>query len=156
MASELLVNIGSSTGFLPDGTGHYLNQNWFTINEVRWYLIQHIFDHVIRFHVFENKTPVSAACNVHIGSAILIHQKQWQIHECLQKDGEQNEHMWPFKTSPWNDLWNESIQSHGGPSEAGDCSHPPPKMATAENPLSMKAIFDNVIGRGSLRFLVCE
>ena len=45
---------------------------------------------------------------------------------------------------------------HGGPSEAGDCSHPPPKMATAENPLSRKATFDNVTGRGSLRFLACE
>ena len=29
-------------------------------------------------------------------------------------------------------------------------------MATAENPLSKKAIFDNVIGRGSLQFLACE
>ena len=45
---------------------------------------------------------------------------------------------------------------HGGPSEAGDCSHPPPKMETAENPASGKANFDNVIGRGSLRFLACE
>ena len=45
---------------------------------------------------------------------------------------------------------------HGGPSEAGDCSHPPPKMATAENPLSRKATFDNVIGLGSLRFLACQ
>ena len=45
---------------------------------------------------------------------------------------------------------------HGGPSEAGDCSHPPPKMATAENPTSGKATFDHVIGTGSLRFLACE
>ena len=41
---------------------------------------------------------------------------------------------------------------HGGPSEAGDCSHPPPKMATAENPTSGKDIYDNVIGRRSLHF----
>ena len=46
--------------------------------------------------------------------------------------------------------------SHGGPSEAGDCSHPPPKMATAENPTSGKGTFDNVVGRRSLRCLVCE
>ena len=46
--------------------------------------------------------------------------------------------------------------NHGGPSEAGDCSHPPPKMATAENPTSGKGTFDNVMGRGSLRFLACE
>ena len=45
-----------------------------------------------------------------------------------------------------------SHRCHGGPSEAGDCSHPPPKMATAENPLSRKATFDNVIGRWSLQF----
>ena len=47
-------------------------------------------------------------------------------------------------------------QEHGGPSEAGDCSHPPPKMATAENPTLGKATFDHVIGTGSLRFLACE
>ena len=41
---------------------------------------------------------------------------------------------------------------HGGPSEAGDCSHPPPKMATAENPTSGTDIYDNVIGRRSLQF----
>ena len=46
--------------------------------------------------------------------------------------------------------------THGGPSEAGDCSHPLPKMATVENPLSRRATFDNVIGSGSLRFLACE
>ena len=45
---------------------------------------------------------------------------------------------------------------HGGPSEAGDCSHPPPKMATAKNASSCKATFDHVIGIGSLRFLACE
>ena len=45
---------------------------------------------------------------------------------------------------------------HGGPSEAGDCSDPPPKMATAENPTSGKATFDHVIGTGSLRFFACE
>ena len=45
---------------------------------------------------------------------------------------------------------------HGGPSEAGDCSHPPPKMATAKNASSCKATFDHVIGNGSLRFLACE
>ena len=45
---------------------------------------------------------------------------------------------------------------NGGPSEAGDCSHPPPKMATAENPTSGKATFDHVIGTGSLRFFACE
>ena len=45
---------------------------------------------------------------------------------------------------------------HGGPSEADDCSHPPPKMATAENPTSGKDIFDNAIGRRSLQFLACE
>ena len=33
----------------------------------------------------------------------------------------------------WSD---RELSLHGGPSEAGDCSHPPPKMATAENPLS--------------------
>ena len=52
--------------------------------------------------------------------------------------------------------WSESPRGHGGPSEAGDCSHPPPKMATAENPTSGKATFDHVIGTGSLRFLACE
>ena len=45
---------------------------------------------------------------------------------------------------------------HGGPSEAGDCSHPPPKMATVKNASSCKATFDHVIGIGSLRFLACE
>ena len=45
---------------------------------------------------------------------------------------------------------------HGGPSEAGDCSHPPPKMATAKNACSCKATFDHVIWIGSLRFLACE
>ena len=39
---------------------------------------------------------------------------------------------------------------HGGPSEAGDCSHPPPKMATAENPTSDKAAFGHVTGYRSL------
>ena len=34
---------------------------------------------------------------------------------------------------------------HGGPSEAGDGSQPPPKMATAENPTSGKGTFDDVI-----------
>ena len=52
--------------------------------------------------------------------------------------------------------WLVTWHWHGGPSEAGDCSHPPPKMATAENPTSGKAPFDHVIGTGSLRFLVCE
>ena len=45
---------------------------------------------------------------------------------------------------------------HGGPSEAGDCNHPPPKMATAKNATSGKATFDHVIGIGSLRILACE
>ena len=48
------------------------------------------------------------------------------------------------------------LRPHGGPSEAGDCSHPPPKMATAKNASSCKATFDHVIGIGSLRFLACE
>ena len=39
---------------------------------------------------------------------------------------------------------------HGGSSEAGDCSHPPPKMATAETPTSFKVAFDHVAGHGSL------
>ena len=33
---------------------------------------------------------------------------------------------------------------------AVDCSHPPPKMATTENPTSGKAAFDHVAGHGSL------
>ena len=40
--------------------------------------------------------------------------------------------------------------THGGPSEAGDCSQPPPKMAAAENPTSGKAAFGYVAGHGSL------
>ena len=42
---------------------------------------------------------------------------------------------------------------HYWPSEAGDCSHPPPKMAMAENLTSGKAAFDFIVGHGSLRFL---
>ena len=58
-------------------------------------------------------------------------------------------------------IWKCPVQNvdhliHGGPSEAGDCSHPPPKMATAKNASSCKATFDHVIGIGSLRFLACE
>ena len=60
--------------------------------------------------------------------------------------------MSPFEV--WGFIANEYM--HGGPSEAGDCIHPPPKMATAENPTSGKATFDHVIGTGSLRFLACE
>ena len=52
--------------------------------------------------------------------------------------------------------WFRQRNSHGGPSEAGDCSHPPPKMATPKNASSCKATFDHVIGIGSLRFLACE
>ena len=48
------------------------------------------------------------------------------------------------------------LEYHGGSSEAGDCSHPPPKMATAENPTSGKAAVDHVAGHGSLQFLACE
>ena len=51
---------------------------------------------------------------------------------------------------------NHDSSWHGGPSEAGDCSHPPPKMATAKNACSCKATFDHVIWIGSLRFLACE
>ena len=41
-------------------------------------------------------------------------------------------------------------------SEAGDCSHPPPKMAMAENLTSGKAAFDFIAEHGSLRFLACK
>ena len=34
-----------------------------------------------------------------------------------------------------------TIHTHGGPSEVGDCSHPPPKMATAETRLQMRPLF---------------
>ena len=34
--------------------------------------------------------------------------------------------------------------------------HPPPKMATAENPTPGEATFDHVLRHGSLRFLACE
>ena len=54
------------------------------------------------------------------------------------------------------DLLKRCASNHGGPSEAGDCSHPPPKMATAKNASSCKATFDHVIGIGSLRFFACE
>ena len=43
--------------------------------------------------------------------------------------------------------------SHCGPSEAGDCSHPLPKMETAENPTPCEAAFNHVAGHGSLRYL---
>ena len=49
-----------------------------------------------------------------------------------------------------------SHDTHGGSLEAGDCSHLPPKMATAENPTSGKAAFDHVARHGSLRFFACE
>ena len=56
--------------------------------------------------------------------------------------------------------WSQGIVSlrrlHGGPSEAGDCSHPPPKMATAENPTPGEAAFYRVAGHGSLWFLACK
>ena len=45
---------------------------------------------------------------------------------------------------------------HGGPSEAGDCNHPPAKMATAENLTSGKAAFYYIAGYGSLRFSACK
>ena len=45
---------------------------------------------------------------------------------------------------------------HGGPSEAGDCSHPPPTTATAKNPTPGEAAFDHVAGHGSLWFLACK
>ena len=48
------------------------------------------------------------------------------------------------------------LHTHGGPSEAGDCSHPPPKMVAAEKPTSGKGSFDNVMGHRSLRLLACE
>ena len=47
----------------------------------------------------------------------------------------------------WRHDLLQGYQYHGGPSEAGDCSHPPLKMATVENPTSGKDIFDNVLGR---------
>ena len=43
-------------------------------------------------------------------------------------------------------------QYHGEPSETDDCSHPPPKMATAENSTLCKTTFDHIIRHGSLRF----
>ena len=52
--------------------------------------------------------------------------------------------------------YNTWLHWHGGPSEAGDCSHPPSKMATAENPTPGEAAFDHVAGHGSLRFLAYE
>ena len=63
----------------------------------------------------------------------------WQLHTLKQK------------CHHFDDIFT----IHGRPSEAGDCSHPPPKIATAENPTSSKATFDNVIRSGSLRFLAC-
>ena len=57
-----------------------------------------------------------------------------------------------FFTLTWDPMKIGREEYHGGPSEAGDCSHPPPKMATAENPTSGKDTFDNVMGRRSLRF----
>ena len=45
---------------------------------------------------------------------------------------------------------------HCWSSEAGDCSHPPPKMAIAENLTSREAAFDYIAGHGSLRFLACK
>ena len=44
---------------------------------------------------------------------------------------------------------------HGGPSVAGDCSYPPPKMVTAETLTSVTAAFDHVAGHGLFRFLTC-
>ena len=49
-----------------------------------------------------------------------------------------------------------NTHKHGGPSEAGDCSHPPPKMATVENLTLGETAFDHVAGHGSLRFLACK
>ena len=40
----------------------------------------------------------------------------------------------------------QSEPTHGGPSEAGDCNHPPPKMVTAENPTPGEAAFNHVAG----------
>ena len=67
-------------------------------------------------------------------------------------------HKWPVtrKMFPFDDVIMKTDPTHGGPSEAGDCSHPPPKMATAENPTSEKGTFDNVMGCRSLRFVACE
>ena len=53
-------------------------------------------------------------------------------------------------------IWLPPNYYHGGPSEAGDCRHPPPKMATAENPISGKGAFNHVAGHGSLSILACE
>ena len=55
-----------------------------------------------------------------------------------------------------NSRLRHQCHRHGGPSDAGDCNHPPPKMATAENPTSGKAAFDHVAGHGSLQFLAYE
>ena len=48
------------------------------------------------------------------------------------------------------------LPCHGGPSEAGDCSHLPLKMTTAENPSPGETVFYHVAGHGSLRFLAFE
>ena len=40
--------------------------------------------------------------------------------------------------------------------EAVDCSHPPPRMAMAENLTLGKAALDYIAGHGSLRFLECK
>ena len=62
-----------------------------------------------------------------------------------------------FKFYPTTDITKElNVPHHGGPLEAGDCSHPPPKMAAAENLTRSDAAFDYVAGHGSLWFLTCK
>ena len=47
-------------------------------------------------------------------------------------------------------VFKASLKKHGGPSKAGDCSHPSPKMATVENPTPGEATFYHDAGHGSL------
>ena len=77
---------------------------------------------------------------------IMIKYRQSHFHHSVGEFG------MDIKTSMCWQHNHAGYQYHGEPSETDDCSHPLPKMATAENSTLCKNTFDHIIRHGSLRF----